>query len=151
MISPELLRRYPFFSFLNESERKAIAMISDEIEARDGDEILKAGQIADYLYFMTTGNGSNFFIVDEREGYKQLYAGEINPGELFGVSALLEPYTYTTSIHANGEVKAIRIDAKSLRAAFELDNKLGLNFMTALSQALMSRLNDARAQISVSK
>jgi len=151
MISPELLRRHSFFGFLNESELKVIAMISEEVTFKDGSEILTATQNADHLYFLMSGNGSNFFIVDEREGYKKLYAGEINPGELCGVSALVEPHIYTTSIYANGNVKAIKIDAKSLRAAFDLDTKLGFDFMSALAKALMLRLNDARAQISAAQ
>ncbi len=30
MISPELLRRYPFFGFLGDAQLKAIAMIAEE-------------------------------------------------------------------------------------------------------------------------
>jgi CRP-like cAMP-binding protein len=147
MISPEVLRRYPFFGFLDENGLKAVAMIADEVSFKDGEEILTVRQKAEFLYFMVSGNGSNYFIVDEREGYKKLYAGEINPGEIFGVSALIKPYIYTTSIFANGEVKALKINAKALRTAFEMDAKMGFEFMTAVAQALMTRLNDARAQI----
>lgn len=149
MISPELLRRYPFFGFLEENGLKAVAMISDEVSFKDGEEILAVRQKAEHLFFLMAGNGSNYFIVDEREGYKKLYAGEINPGEIFGISSLIQPYVYTTSVVANGEVKAFKMDAKALRAAFELDSKMGFDFMTAIAQALMTRLNNARAQIVV--
>ena len=149
MISPELLRRYPFFGFLTDAEQKALAMMSDEAGFADGEEIFKAGASADYLYFMLSGNASNYFALNNPSApYKEVYAGEINPGELFGVSGLLEPYRYSTILRANGAVKAIRIDARALRAAFELDNKLGFEFMKALSAALMQRLQEARAQIS---
>jgi hypothetical protein len=30
MVSPELLRRFPFFGFMNEKQLKAVAMIADE-------------------------------------------------------------------------------------------------------------------------
>jgi len=30
MISPELLRRFPFFNFMNDAQLKAVAMIAEE-------------------------------------------------------------------------------------------------------------------------
>jgi hypothetical protein len=68
---------------------------------------------------------------------------------LHSVSVLIASHAYTTDIYANG--KAIKIDAKSLRAAFDLDTKLGFDFMSALAKALMLRLNDARAQITAAQ
>lgn len=147
MISPEVLRRYSFFGFLDDSGLKTVAMIANEVKFENGTEILTVKQKAEHLYFMMGGNASNYFIVDERDGYKKLYAGEVSPGEIFGISALIQPHIYTTSVVANGDVLAIKIDAKALRAAFELDAKMGFEFMTAVAQALMTRLNEARAQI----
>ena len=146
MISPELLRRYPFFGFLTDAEYKAIALVADEVEFADGAEVFKYRQKAEQIYFLISGYVSNYFIVDH-DGYKELYAGDVNPGELFGISALVEPYVYSTTLRANGDVKAIRIDAKALRASFEVDNRLGFEFMKALSGALMQRLQEARAQM----
>jgi hypothetical protein len=34
MISPELLRRYPFFSFLTPEQQRSIAMIGEETSVR---------------------------------------------------------------------------------------------------------------------
>jgi len=148
MISPELLRRYPFFGFLNDSELKAVAMIADEVNYPDGAEVFQADSPAEWLYFLISGNGSNYFALKNPSApYKEVYAGEINPGELFGVSGLLPPHRYTTILRANGDVRAIRMDARALRASFELDSKLGFEFMKALSLTLMQRLQDARAQI----
>jgi CRP-like cAMP-binding protein len=151
MISPELLRRHPFFGFLNDSELKAIAMISEEVTYKDKTVITEPNQPADYLYFLMAGNGSNYFIVDQREGYKELYAGEVNPGEMFGISSLIEPYIHTLSVQANGEVKAIKINAKALREACQADTNLGFHFMKAIAGILMYRLSGAMAQIAVVK
>jgi hypothetical protein len=43
MISPELLRRYPFFGLLTEAQLKAIAMIAQETNFTDGTQIFKEG------------------------------------------------------------------------------------------------------------
>jgi hypothetical protein len=51
-----------------------------------------------FLYFLMAGNCSNYFIVDERDGFKELYAGDISPGELFGISAVIEPYISTMGV-----------------------------------------------------
>lgn len=151
MISPELLRRYSFFSFLNDSELKTIAMLSEEVEYKDGTQIIQSSQTADFLYFLMSGNGSNYFIVDERDGYKELFAGDISPGELFGISSLIEPYINETSVQANGNVKAIKMDGRALREACKKDTVLGFNLMQAIAKTLIGRLSGALAQIATLK
>jgi CRP-like cAMP-binding protein len=151
MISPELLRRYPFFGFLSDGELKAIAMIAQEVEHEDGEQIIKPGQPADFLYFLMAGNCSNYFIVDERDGYKELYAGDISPGELFGISAVIEPYISDMGVQANGVVKAIKIDAKPMLTICEADPKLGYRLMRKINQVLMGQLSGAMAQLAIVK
>jgi len=51
MISPELLRRYPFFSQLTDRNLKAIAMISEEYEVKAGSILFEEKQPAESFYF----------------------------------------------------------------------------------------------------
>ena len=49
MISPELLRRHPFFSPFNDRQLKALAMISEGENVEAGQTIIKEGHPADFL------------------------------------------------------------------------------------------------------
>ena len=40
MISPEILRRYPFFGFMTDAELKAVAMIAEEVSYKEGETLL---------------------------------------------------------------------------------------------------------------
>lgn len=89
------------------------------------------------------GNCSNYFIVDERDGFQEHYADDISPGKLFGISAVIEPYISTMDVQANGAVKAIKIDAKPMLTICEADPKLGYSLMREINQVLIGQLSGA--------
>ena len=49
MVSPELLRRYPFFGFLDATQLKAMAMIAEEVEPQTGEDLFETDQPATAL------------------------------------------------------------------------------------------------------
>ena len=49
MISPEVLRRYPFFGFLKDDQFKKVAMLAEEVSWKAGTKIFKAGEKTDAL------------------------------------------------------------------------------------------------------
>lgn len=100
MISPELLRRYPFFGFLNDSQLKSIAMIAEEETHPAGADIFCAGAPASTFYLLMRGSIDLYFDVQEEfrpDKKKEYLMGEINPEEPFGISTLIEPYQYTAT------------------------------------------------------
>jgi len=150
MVSPELLRRYPVFSQLNEDHLISIAMITEEINVPAGDILFEEGQPADYLYLLETGSVDLTFKSEEKfrpETKKVFPVGEINPGELFGISAVLEPYIYTASEHTSQESKALKIDATGVRAMMKDDPGAGYIFMSQVAKAIMERLTYTRIQL----
>ena len=50
MISPELLRRFPFFSFMDDKQLKAVAMIAEEKTYDDGDDMVANNSPASKLF-----------------------------------------------------------------------------------------------------
>ena len=103
MVSPELLRRYPFFGDFHNAHLNAIAMLANEVEFQEGDLIFEAGQPASKLYFLIDGCVDLHYVVADEintELRKDFFISEINPGEPFGISALIEPYRYTGAVRA---------------------------------------------------
>lgn len=150
MISLELLRRFPFFSFMDDKELKAVAMIAEELQLNSGNILCEANTPANALYFLVEGNLPYYMIVisENMPDYRQEYfVGEINPNEIFGISALIEPYQYTATLRADKPCRVIKIDASALRALCEVDSNLSVGLMKAVARAAMERLEMARVQL----
>lgn len=150
MISPELLRRYKFFGPLNESQLKAIAMNSQEESYASGTIIFEEGQKANDLYLLIDGSMELYFSIEpesKSEARKDFHVGDINPGEIFGISALIEPYTLTLSTRTRSPSRVIRIKAEALRSLCYEDSKMGCVFLKQVSKAAMERLNATRIQL----
>jgi CRP-like cAMP-binding protein len=52
MISPELLRRYPFFSFLTPEQQRTVAMMADEVTVPAGHTLFHSGEPAPTFYLL---------------------------------------------------------------------------------------------------
>ena len=150
MIPLELLRRFPFFSFMDDKELKAVSTIAQELRLNAGDILIESGAPADALYFLIEGHLPYYMVVTTEHvpDYRQEYfIGYINPGEIFGISALIEPYQFTAMIRADGPCRVIKIDAPALRALCEVDFHLSVGLMKAVAQAAMERLQMTRTQL----
>ena len=55
MISPELLRRYPYFADISEDSLRQVAMISEERSAPNGTVIFQEGDVAEGLFIIAEG------------------------------------------------------------------------------------------------
>jgi CRP-like cAMP-binding protein len=154
MISPEILRRYPFFGHLEPGQLKAIAMIAEEMGFQKNDFLLEEGQPANSLFLLVDGNIDLIFISKDEfhpEHSKVFNVGEINPGEVFGISALIEPYIYSSTAQATSVGKCLKIDAVALRALFELDQRLGCTLTRQVAKAAMERLAATRVQLAAAR
>jgi CRP-like cAMP-binding protein len=147
MISLGLLQRFPFFSFMNEKQLKAIALIAEELSLHPGDTLVEANMPADAFYFVTKGHLPYYMVVTSEhipDYRREYFVGYINPEEIFGISALLEPYYYTATMRADKPCTVIKINAPGLRALCEVDPQLSVGLMKAVANAAMERLQMTR-------
>lgn len=150
MISPELLRRYPFFCCLDDAQQKAVAMIAEEISVPAGTVLFEEGQLANALYLLLEGSVDLYFTVPgEGQGKpgKEFWVGEINPGEPLGISALIEPYRLTAMARARTSSRLLKVDAAALRALCEVDNRMAYALLRQVAKAAMERLHATRVQM----
>ncbi len=93
MVSPEMLRRYPFFAFMNHDQLREAAMIAEEKNIEAGVTLFEGGDPANALYLLREGNIElHYQISDERgmETEQDYLVGMINPGEVVGISGLIQ-------------------------------------------------------------
>jgi CRP-like cAMP-binding protein len=154
MISPELLRRFPFFGFLDEAQLKAVAMLSEEIEVEDGTLVFDTGKPAEALCLLTEGSLELYYAVVDREDpelRKDFFLSEFSVGDIFGISALIEPYVYTASVRTSAQSRVVKMDGVGLRALCEVDLKLAVGLMKATAKTAMERLSDTRVQLAAAR
>ncbi len=72
---------------------------------------------------------------------------EINPGEVFSISALIEPHVLTSTARSSGKGRVIRLGVKDLKAAFAKDAKLECMMVRCVAEAAMNRLSSTRVQL----
>ncbi len=146
MISPEVLRRFPFFAGLTDEELKSIAVISEEEKYGANTFISRQREPARKLYLLLQGSVDVMVDTDE-EGLEHETVSTLTVGDVFGWSALVEPFALTSSLFAAMPVTMIAMDGAALRALFELDCHLGYVVMQKTAQVISNRLKDTRVQM----
>lgn len=146
MVSPELLRRFPFFAGLTDEELKSIAMISDEKHYEANTFIFRERDKADKLYVLLEGTVDIMVDTDE-EGLRHETVSTLSPGDAFCWSAVVEPHILTASAFAATPTNVIAVDGAGLRAMFELDCHLGYRVLQKAAQLVSNRLKDTRIQM----
>jgi CRP/FNR family cyclic AMP-dependent transcriptional regulator len=146
MVSPELLRRFPFFSGLTDEEIKSIAMISDEETYEANTFIFREGDKAQKMFVLIEGTVDIMVNTDE-EGLERETVSTLNHGDVFCWSAVVEPNLLTASAFAATPVIVVAIDGAGLRAMFELDCHLGFRILQKAAVIISDRLKDTRIQM----
>ena len=151
MVSPELLRRYPFFTMLDDEQLKAIAMITEEKSYPKGTLLVKENTTATVLALLLEGDIDLIFSGGGEGAIVNALVGSIAPGEAYGVSSLIEPYRYTATARATVPVKVIEIDGVALRALIDKDQKLGCVVMRNVSVAVLERLKYTQVELAAAR
>jgi len=150
MVSPEILRRYPFFGTLSDAQIKAIAMIAEEMTFGKGTVICEEGLPATAFYLLLEG-GVSLYYKSEEEFYpksrKDFLVGEINPGEVFAISVLVEPYKYTATVRAEQDSRVVKFESTGLNKLIQKDPRLYCILMKEIAKSAMERLAYARVQL----
>lgn len=154
MVSPELLRRFPFFGVLPEEPLREVAQASDRVMVDAGEVLSETGQPADYLYLLLEGSVEQYLaVVDSLDPStrKEFYLGDVNIGELFGLTALLPPYRHTTTARVTAGGAVVKVDAVKFRDVIAGNPAFGRAVMEQTALALLERLEQTRVQLAATR
>jgi CRP-like cAMP-binding protein len=144
MISPEVLRRFSYFSGISESMVKQVAMICEDRTARAGETLFEEGREARFLYVIVEGEIDIRYVLGD--GSHQT-VDTLVAGDLMMWSSLVEPHqTHSTAV-ARTSVRLVEINAVKLRDLMASDPLLGYRIMNGVAEAMSQRLHGARLQI----
>jgi CRP-like cAMP-binding protein len=128
-------------------------MITDQMQVEKGLVLFDQGESATKLFFLVEGVVDLFQVVQgemKPEGKKEFLVGEINPGELFGLSALIMPFQYTVLAKTSSISTILTIDGLKLRTEVEQDTVLGYKLIHQVARQLMERITAVRTQLAAS-
>lgn len=159
MISPELLRRYPFFSGLSHEQIVGLAKVASEESVEAGHYFFHERDQLDYLYLILEGAVAVVLEIPE-EGVHQTVADQYNrqlhttdvvisaigPGEVFGVSALVPPSVATASAKATTPCRVAAFSCPELLQTFAKDCAFGYVMTQKIAHIFRSRLHDMRIE-----
>jgi len=144
MISPETLRRYPYFAAIRDESLKALAMIGEEQFIPAGTEIFREGDPAGCLHIITQGEVNIQYLLGNGEVRT---VDTLVAGDLLCWSALVEPYKTTAIGTTSKDTHTVCLGAQKLRALCEEDPLLGFRLTTQVAKLLAHRLEGARIQL----
>ncbi len=146
MVSPELLRRYPYFAPLDDDSLKRVAMIAEERNVPAETVMFYENDPAETLFVIVDGEVNIEYVLGSGE---RRVVDTLGASDLLVWSALVEPYRTTGIGTSTRQTRLIAIDAARLRDLCEEVPELGVRLMTQVARLLANRLEGARVQLAV--
>ena len=142
MVSPELLRRYPFFRGLRMDQIVVLAKAAEEMSVCKDFTFFKEGEELHYLYLVVEGEVGTVMKLPQKE----VIISTVGTGDVFGWSALVPPTIATAATRALTPCRVVAFDCKALRRRFEDDCLFGYIIMQNIAQVIRKRLQDLRLE-----
>jgi CRP/FNR family cyclic AMP-dependent transcriptional regulator len=146
MISTNQLSAFDFFKGFSDGQIEKLAKVSTEETFDAGVQMYKNGDPARALFMIAEGKA--ILTMDSYLGphkpTMQVTVDVITKGESMGWSAVVAPYLFTLGALCIDRIKAIALDAPSLRKLMDEDPVLGYMIMKATANVISNRLNHTR-------
>lgn len=159
MVSPELIRRYPFFAGLSYEVLKLVARAGEELSVQTDHRFFREGDTLDRFFLVLEGAVAIVMEVPDRDqaqtvsnqltgviAGRDVTVSTVGTGEVFGWSALLPPPEASAGAKAITPCRLVAFDAQVLQAMFEDDWQFGYDMTQKMAGVLRQRLRDVRIE-----
>ena len=148
MVSALVLKGFGLFKGLDDGELARMVELCSECTLNKGERIFSEGTRATHLHLCRSGKVD--IVIWVREPWnKNVTVHTAEPGELFGWSAVVAPYTYTASAECVEAGEEIRITGSELLELFDRNPHMGLVVWGNLGAEISARLTQTRQRLSV--
>lgn len=159
MLEKELLKDFPIFSEIPQDQLSEIAQMGQISEFDSNETIFQDGEKAYNLYGVADGGVELSIKIRDKilktdikyeesiqthieTVEKDIIVESIDPGEIFGWSALINPRRFTTTAKCSKPARIISLPCEELKEIFEKNPRLGYVFMERLSEIISQRLRN---------
>ena len=146
MVNPDVLKVWPFFGGLGDEVLRPLADMARRVSLTEGTTIFRENTPAAGLYLLLEGWVDIVQDGDGR-GERMELVTTLTQGDIFGWSAIVEPYVYTASAIATTPAGALEFPAADLLALLQADAGLCYTVMNRTCRVLAARLRATRKQL----
>ena len=139
MVSPEVIRRYPYFSGMSMERINILANIAEEIEYEKEQYFHHEGEEIDKVYILVEGEVSLITSFPQQD--KEVVINTLGAGDVFGWTSLLPPHTAGAGAKTVTNCNLVEFSVKDLRTKFEEDFQFGYLMMIKIAQIIRERLD----------
>ncbi len=147
MITASVLKGFEPFKGLDDGELARIAKLCSEVGLIKDERIFAEGTRATHLHLLRSGKVDVVIWVGEPWN-KAVTVHQARPGELFGWSAVVAPYTYTASADCVEAGEEICIEGSELLDLFDKNPRMAYVVIRNLSAEIGARLGETRQKLS---
>lgn len=164
MIEKKLLKDFPIFSDTPQQDLTEIAQLGEVLTFDSEQPIFLDGDIALNLYGVVDGEVELGIMVKDKilktdiqyeeaiqtriETIENVIVVEsIDPGEIFGWSAFINPRLYTSTAKCSQPARIVSLPADELKSIFRKKPQVGFLFMERLSEVISQRLRNRTAKL----
>ncbi len=144
MTKIEVLKKCDVFKALNDEELREIEKMCKVEEFEAGAIVYKQGNKEENLYVIEHGAVA---IILEVGPLAQRQVQSVTDYELFGWSAMLEPYICTATVKALGKTKVLSLNGQELSALCTAKPSIGYKISKGIARVVASRLRQAYTQL----
>jgi CRP/FNR family cyclic AMP-dependent transcriptional regulator len=146
MVTVEVLKGFEIFNGIADDSLDKLTELCHAHSIHEGDHIFAEGAKARDIHLCRSGKVDILIWVREPWN-KNVAVHRAVPGELFGWSALVAPYTYTASAECVESGEEIRIGGSELLTVFGQNPLIGYAVMGNLSANVSARLTQTRQRL----
>ena len=143
MVTADLLSRWSFFAGLSDAALRSLAEIAGRVSYPLGATIFEEGAPATTLYLLLDGWVD--ILSAGPAGKRSDLHTALTAGDIFGWSALVEPYVYTATARCATPAAVLAFPGAALLVLFESDTGLCYTLMNRVCRVIAGRLSTARA------
>src|SRR3990170_7257317 len=148
MVTPQVLKEFKLFRGLGDNELAEVAKLCSERNLTEGSRCFMEGTKATEIHLCRSGKID--IVVQLNEPWNRtVKVHSVKAGEVFGWSALVEPYVYTASGECAEDSQEIFIKGSDLISLFEKNPHVGYVTMRNLSADISARLAQTRRTLSM--
>lgn len=133
-----------FGAGLSQQSQQKLAAIAHEYEKPAGAVLLREGEETRELGLVIHGRVG---LTTQVPGRGAISLVTVEPGDIFGWSAVVPPFRATSTCRATERVQVVAFDASQLRAAVRADAELAAAVYQQVLEAVARRLSATRVQL----
>ena len=159
MVSPELLRRYPFFAGLTHDQVHILAMKANEESVEAGHYFFHEGDALDRLFFTIAGTIDIVVGIPDHNEVQEtanqilgnfvaedVTVSNVGPGQIFAWSALIPPHISTAGAISRTSSIVVTFGREDLSEVFRNDCDFSYLMLEKVAGVIRQRLRDMRIQ-----